>query len=228
MASSCSCPVRASCSRTPHLGTRMMITNNNFFDNRRRADLDRPRTACSPPTRFARSPRATRYFRGNIFQRNDLNGLDGHCVDVKAAQQPAGRRHADSNVDVNSVWDDTDLPTSSARRSCLGTAVGSQDSAGPGQHPDRRTSRPTSRPVVLTDPEQPARHPPRRRPEDPAARRVGDRQALTAANSPAPQHRRLTQTRDFDDGRLRRGRLHRGRRQRRRPAADSTVDVGAY
>ena len=83
------------------LGTRVMTTNNNFFDN---ADVP---MSITPNGLFAADtlrPLSSGhpYFRGNIFQRNaGANGLY-----VKGTG--AGLRQA-SNVDVNSLWDATDL-----------------------------------------------------------------------------------------------------------------------
>lgn len=82
-------------------GTRMSVTNNNFFDNNDvpmsitpngllAADTLRPLTSGHP------------YFRGNLFQRNP----GGNGLLVEGTNN--GSRQV-ANVDVNSLWDATDL-----------------------------------------------------------------------------------------------------------------------
>lgn len=83
------------------LGTRLMVTNNNFFDNADvpmsiepngllAADTLRPLSSGHP------------YFRGNVFQRN--TGANGLLV---KGSNPGDRQRG--NVDFNSLWDSTDL-----------------------------------------------------------------------------------------------------------------------
>jgi len=95
-------------------GTRLSVTNNDFFDNQDApigitpdgllaADTIRPLSSGHP------------FFRGNVFQRNDLvvggvrfgaNGLLVHSNHEMGAS-PILREGA--NVTVNSLWDQTDL-----------------------------------------------------------------------------------------------------------------------
>ena len=82
------------------LGTRFLVTNNTFTDNK-----DAP-MAITPDGLFAADtlrPLASGapFFRGNIFQRNKANGL------LVRGTGPGSRQI--SNVDVNSLWDFTDL-----------------------------------------------------------------------------------------------------------------------
>jgi hypothetical protein len=99
------------------LGTHVMVTDNNFFDNLDTAmqiepnglmagDALRPLLSGHP------------FFRGNVMQRNDIDGLG--VVSSNAQQlitdpsQPIGRVEAkltagNANLTVNSVWDSTDL-----------------------------------------------------------------------------------------------------------------------
>ncbi|MFO0910304.1 MAG: hypothetical protein U0794_18500 [Isosphaeraceae bacterium] len=82
-------------------GTRLMVTNNNFYDN---ADVPMSITPNGLLAADTLNPLSSGhpYFRGNIFQRNaGANGLY-----VKGT--PPGFRQS-SNVDVNSLWDSTDL-----------------------------------------------------------------------------------------------------------------------
>ena len=74
-------------------GTHVMVTNDNFFDN-----TDVPMNFAEPDGILAADPlrpllTGNPYFRGNVMQRNGINGLG-----VTAGE-----------LDVNSVWDSTDL-----------------------------------------------------------------------------------------------------------------------
>ena len=83
-------------------GTRAVVTNNNFFDN-----VEAPVSVTPNGLLAADSLRPLQsgnpFFRGNIMQRNDVNGLEvipglqGNVVGYTA------------NLTVNSIWDDTDV-----------------------------------------------------------------------------------------------------------------------
>jgi len=84
------------------LGTRLMVTNNTFTDN-----LDVP-MSINPDGLYAADTlrplsSGAPFFRGNIFQRNGANALL-----VMGTHNDQGHREV-SNVNVNSLWDSTDL-----------------------------------------------------------------------------------------------------------------------
>ncbi|SIO62070.1 Subtilase family protein [Singulisphaera sp. GP187] len=99
------------------LGTHVMVTNNDFFDNLDTAmqiepnglmagDAIRPLLSGHP------------YFRGNVMQRNDIDGLAVVTSNVFQVvtdpNQPIRRIErtfgsGGTNLTVNSVWDSTDL-----------------------------------------------------------------------------------------------------------------------
>ncbi len=88
------------------LGTRAYITNNDFYDNKEApmsitpngllaADPLRPLISGNP------------FFRGNIMQRNDINGLE--VIPVPGNRNGSTVVGYPANLSVDSVWDDTDL-----------------------------------------------------------------------------------------------------------------------
>ena len=82
-------------------GTRAYVTNNDFTDN-----LQAP-ISVSPDGLLAEDPlrplnSGNPFFRGNILQRNELNGLEV----LPGLQNTVGYV---PNLHVNSVWDDTDI-----------------------------------------------------------------------------------------------------------------------
>lgn len=99
------------------LGTHVMVTNNDFFDNLDAAmqiepnglmagDAIRPLLSGHP------------YFRGNVMQRNDIDGMavvtSSTFQVVTNPNQPIRRVESTygagyTNLTVNSVWDSTDL-----------------------------------------------------------------------------------------------------------------------
>jgi hypothetical protein len=105
------------------LGTHAMITNNNFFDN-----VDAP-MSIEPNGLLAANPltpleSGAPYFRGNVMQRNGVDGLAVRTSDIAQLANtnfPPGRVETvrstggpgspfgSVNLTVNSVWDLTDL-----------------------------------------------------------------------------------------------------------------------
>lgn len=88
-------------------GTRAYVTNNNFFDNQDAAmGIEANGLLAADPLRPLQS--GNPFFRGNVFERNDLNG-----VEVFGAPQNRDGLTVfgyPSNLDVESIWDDTDVP----------------------------------------------------------------------------------------------------------------------
>jgi hypothetical protein len=82
-------------------GTFAFITNNDFTDNLQAPiGIEPDGLLAGDPLRPLRS--GNPYFRGNVFQRNELNGLE-----VLPGLQNVGG--FTPNLHVDSVWDDTDL-----------------------------------------------------------------------------------------------------------------------
>ena len=82
-------------------GTQAYVTNNDFTDNQQAP------ISVSPDGLLAADPlrpliSGNPFFRGNILQRNDLNGLEV----IPGLQNAIGYV---PNLNVNSVWDDTDI-----------------------------------------------------------------------------------------------------------------------
>jgi hypothetical protein len=89
------------------LGTRAYITNNNFLGNLDSAvAIDANGLLQADPLRPLQS--GNPYFRGNVFTGNDLNGVEV----IGVPQNRAGTTWVGypSNLDVDSIWDDTDVP----------------------------------------------------------------------------------------------------------------------
>jgi hypothetical protein len=83
---------------TGAFGTRAYITNNDFFDNAQAAISDLPDgLLAGDPQRPLVSGHP--FFRGNVFQRNDINGLEVLAPNL----------YPFPNLTVSSVWDSTDL-----------------------------------------------------------------------------------------------------------------------
>ncbi len=99
------------------VGARVSITNNDFFDN-----FDAP-IVIEPDGLLAADPlrplqSGNPFFRGNVMQRNDVNGLavksfqglsfqSQNSTDFNPIEVPIPLNS--SNLNVNSVWDDTDV-----------------------------------------------------------------------------------------------------------------------
>ncbi len=103
------------------LGTRAYVTNNNFYDN-----LEAP-IGITPNGLLAADPlrplqSGNPFFRGNIMQRNDVNGLE-----IIPANQGVTNAYA-PNLSVNSVWDDTD--STYVLRGTIRPSGGEQDLPG--------------------------------------------------------------------------------------------------
>ncbi len=88
------------------LGTRALVTSNNFFDNLEApisneadgmlaGDLQRPLISGSP------------FFRGNVLQRNDVNGLE--IIPLPSNRNGGSVQGYPSNQDVNGIWANTDI-----------------------------------------------------------------------------------------------------------------------
>ena len=85
---------------TPGSGSRVMVTNNNFYDNSDAGIyIDPDGLAATDPLTPLSSGHP--FFRGNILQRNGLDGL--------AVGQIGGLPPNAFNLTTNSVWDQTDL-----------------------------------------------------------------------------------------------------------------------
>jgi hypothetical protein len=84
-------------------GARAYVTNNNFFDNQEAAIGIQPNgLLAADPLRPLQS--GNPFFRGNVMQRNDVNGLE--VIPPNQGSLPPGSW---ANLTVNSTWDDTDL-----------------------------------------------------------------------------------------------------------------------
>jgi hypothetical protein len=87
-------------------GTRAWITNNDFFDNREAPiSVEPDGLLAADPLRPLQS--GNPFFRNNVMQRNDINGLEV----IPDLQNRNGTTFIGrvQNLYVDSVWDDTDL-----------------------------------------------------------------------------------------------------------------------
>ena len=96
-------------------GTRFLVTNNTFTDNKDAPMAITPNGLLAADTLRPLASGAP-FLRGNIFQRNGVNGL-------LVRGTGAGSRQA-SNVDVNSLWDFTDLTYIVRNTIVMGGGVG--------------------------------------------------------------------------------------------------------
>lgn len=114
-------------------GTFVSVTNNNFNDNQDAPMAIRPNGLLAADPLVPLSS-GNPFFRGNVMERNEINGLavianlsyaDGGPVEL--AFDP--NADSASNLSVNSVWDDTDL-TYVVRGTILLAGRGARNSFG--------------------------------------------------------------------------------------------------
>ncbi len=87
-------------------GTHVMVTNNNFYDNTDTPiGIDPDGLLAADPLRPLLSGKP--FIRGNVLQRNDINGLG--IVGTPNLGKNLVYLFEGANLDVNSVWDQSDI-----------------------------------------------------------------------------------------------------------------------